>query len=98
VEGDDGQARSDAIARLQQIEDAECPVCGGQEWQRLGDLGNLLVTLPAATIHGDAVANGDEIGTLAAFPFSCTACGFVRMHACQVLVRLATQAGLEPPP
>jgi len=98
VEGESGSAEEEAKRLLWQIDGAECPVCGGREWQRLGPLGNLLVTIPAATPHGEPVASKEEMATLAAFPFNCKACGFVRLHARHTLIKLAVQARVEPPP
>lgn len=62
-----------------------CPFCGGRKWGDLGELGNLLVTLPAATSTGDIVFAGGQLGGISAFALTCSNCGFVRLHAERIL-------------
>jgi hypothetical protein len=63
----------------------ECPVCGGVRWGPVGALGNLLITLPAITPDGEVVQTSDQLGGINAFALTCKTCGFIRLHAEQVL-------------
>jgi hypothetical protein len=49
-------------------------------------LGNILISLPAVTPHGELVSGPDgELGGINAFVLTCKNCGFIRLHAEQVL-------------
>lgn len=64
----------------------DCPICGGDEWHAPGAIGNLLGAVPLATPSGEAVRDleGDR-GAVLAYVLLCQTCGFVRMHATDVL-------------
>jgi hypothetical protein len=63
----------------------ERPICGETGWGSVGSLGNLLATLPAITPHGEVVGTSDSLGGINAFVLTCRNCGFIRLHAEQVL-------------
>jgi predicted RNA-binding Zn-ribbon protein involved in translation (DUF1610 family) len=62
-----------------------CPICGFEQWQGFGDLGNLRVMLPAVLPTGEAMRLPDETGGMGAYVYSCARCGFIRLHAKQVV-------------
>lgn len=64
---------------------AACPSCGQASWQGFGDPGNLSVALLAIPRHNEMVEAGSQRNILAVWPFICTNCGFVRLHAHEVL-------------
>ncbi len=63
-----------------------CPSCGHEEWKGgFGELGNLHLTLPGVTPHGEMLSTQSSIGGLGAYPIICSHCGFIRLHSLEVL-------------
>ena len=64
-----------------------CPFCDANDWQSVGQLGNLLTVLPAVTPHGELVPayrEGDAGGPTF-YVWICANCGFSRLHSTFVL-------------
>jgi hypothetical protein len=62
-----------------------CPFCGTDAWHRLGDLGNLGVFLEGTMPDWQPVRTGEGAGGIAAYVLICKNCGFIRLHAREVL-------------
>ena len=76
---------------------AACQVCGENEWRPMGQLGNLIATLPLATLHAEPLSTPDgERGVLPVYVLTCWNCGFVRLHSTTVVNEAATEATDEP--
>jgi hypothetical protein len=83
VEGDAGteyERFADEFARIGAS--AACPICGRTDWRPPGILGNLLTALPTVTpSEFFAVEDADDKqGAIVTYAFTCSTCGFVRLH------------------
>ena len=86
-------AEAGGIKSVKDFMEFPCPMCGGRVWRRLGELKNLLIHLQSATTEGVAVEVPGEKGGVLAFPFICETCGFIRLHATQVVFERAAETG-----
>jgi hypothetical protein len=78
---------SERVADLLQARGArgECPVCGENRWESVGELANLMVSLPLSTPGGQMVQAGVQGRMyqqgISCYVLVCGNCGFVRLHS-----------------
>jgi hypothetical protein len=71
----------------------DCPICGCEEWMSLTQDEELVLT-EVATRRPDRPAITDT--SLAAYLVICSGCGFVRLHATNVLDRTSATREADP--
>ena len=62
-----------------------CLLCGVNDWMPHGDLGNVLVHLPGATLDGTSLRATGATGGIVAFAWTCGNCGHIKLHSHTVL-------------
>jgi hypothetical protein len=62
-----------------------CPICSNTDWVGFGELGNVKVLLPGLLGSGEMMRTPNQAGGMSAYAFACARCGFLRLHASQVV-------------